>query len=117
MKRIRRTLSVLVALLIGGSVHPAVSAAPPAGSISGQLAYTFETKMPMARADLWNPGYAVNAGSIENGIHAMPSRNGRLVNWRVGVRGSFGCVALNIPDAAKLYCRTPLGTLAVVRPG
>lgn len=83
--------------------------------------FRIKTKMPMARANLWNLDMPYwmgiyDAGSIENGIHAMPSRNGRLVNWRVGARGSFGCVVLNIPDAAKLYRWASLGTLVVIRP-
>lgn len=83
--------------------------------------FRIKTKLPEARANLWNLDMPYwmgiyDAGNIENGIHAMPSRNGRLVNWRVGSRGSFGCIVLNIPDAAKLYRWAPLGTLVVIRP-
>jgi len=83
--------------------------------------FRVKTKLPEARANLWNLDMPYwmgiyDAGNIENGIHAMPSRNGRLVNWRVGTRGSFGCVVLKISDAARLYRWAPLGTLVVIRP-
>lgn len=83
--------------------------------------FRIKTKMPMAYASLWDLDMPYwmgiyDAGNIENGIHAMPSRNGRLVSWRVGARGSFGCIVLNIPDAARLYRWAPLGTLVVIRP-
>ena len=83
--------------------------------------FRIKTKLPKARANLWNLDMPYwmgiyDAGDIENGIHAMPSRNGRLVSWRVGARGSFGCVVLNISDAARLYRWAALGTLVVIRP-
>ncbi len=83
--------------------------------------FRIKTKLPEARSNLWNLDMPYwmgiyDAGNVENGIHAMPSRNGRLVSWRVGSRGSFGCVVLNVPDAAKLYRWAPLGTPVVIRP-
>lgn len=83
--------------------------------------FRIKTKMSLARSRLWNLDMPYwmgiyDAGNVENGIHAMPSRNGRLVSWRVGARGSFGCVVLTLADGAKLYRWAPLGTLVVIRP-
>jgi len=84
--------------------------------------FRVKTKMPEAYASLWGlrmPFWMgiYDAGGLENGFHAMPiQRNGRLVSWRVGTPGSFGCIVLNAAEAEALYAWAPLGTLVVIRP-
>lgn len=83
--------------------------------------FRVKTKMPEAWAGLWGlrmPHWMgiYDSGDLENGIHAMPyTKSGRKVRWRVGTRGSFGCIVLNAPDMDKLYRWAPFGTLVVVR--
>jgi lipoprotein-anchoring transpeptidase ErfK/SrfK len=83
--------------------------------------YRIKTKMPEAFARTWGllmPYWMgiYDAGALENGFHAMPYRtNGRLVNWRVGTRGSFGCVVLKGDQMKQLYNWADLGTLVVIR--
>jgi LysM repeat protein len=83
--------------------------------------YRIKTKMPEAFARTWGlrmPYWMgiYDAGKLENGFHAMPYRmNGRLVNWRVGSRGSFGCVVLKGDQMKQLYDWAGLGTLVVIR--
>lgn len=83
--------------------------------------FRVKNKLPEAYAGLWGlrmPYWMgiYDAGDIENGIHAMPILNsGRLVRWRVGAPGSYGCVVLNTKDAISLYRWATLGTLVVIR--
>jgi LysM repeat protein len=83
--------------------------------------FRIKTKMPEAYARLWGlrmPYWMgiYDSGNLENGIHAMPYlNNGRLVSWRVGSRGSYGCVVLKGDEMAKLYRWAPFGTLVVIR--
>ncbi len=83
--------------------------------------FRVKTKMPEAYARTWGlrmPYWMgiYDAGSLENGLHAMPYRNnGRLVSWRVGSRGSFGCVVLKGDQMKRLYDWAELGTLVVIR--
>ena len=83
--------------------------------------FRIKTKMPEAYAGLWGlrmPYWMgiYDSGNLENGIHAMPYRNtGRLVSWRVGTRGSYGCIVLKGDEMATLYRWAPFGTLVVVR--
>jgi LysM repeat protein len=83
--------------------------------------YRIKTKMPEAYARTWGllmPYWMgiYDAGALENGFHAMPYRNnGRLVSWRVGSRGSYGCVVLNGNQMKQLYDWADLGTLVVIR--
>ncbi len=83
--------------------------------------YRIKTKMPEAFARTWGllmPYWMgiYDAGTLENGFHAMPYRmNGRLVNWRVGARGSYGCVVLKGDQMKQLYDWADLGTLVVIR--
>ncbi|MFN3706297.1 MAG: L,D-transpeptidase family protein [Thermoflexales bacterium] len=84
--------------------------------------FRIKTKMPEAYASTWDlrmPFWMgiYDAGSLENGFHAMPLlRNGQRVSWRVGRPASFGCIVLNHADAQALYTWAPLGTLVVIRP-
>ena len=83
--------------------------------------FRIKTKMPEAYAGLWGlrmPYWMgiYDAGSIENGIHAMPLlKNGRQVTWRVGNRGSFGCIVLTTNQGKALYDWAEFGTMVVIR--
>jgi lipoprotein-anchoring transpeptidase ErfK/SrfK len=83
--------------------------------------FRVKTKLPEAWAGLWGlrmPYWMgiYDSGDLENGIHAMPyTKSGRTVRWRVGTRGSYGCVVLNAPDMVKLYRWASFGTLVVIR--
>ncbi len=83
--------------------------------------FRIKTKMPEAYAGLWGlrmPYWLgiYDSGAIENGFHAMPLlRSGRQIGWRVGTRGSYGCVVLNTKEAKKLYDWTEFGTTVVIR--
>jgi LysM repeat protein len=83
--------------------------------------FRIKTKMPEAYAGLWGlrmPYWMgiYDSGSLENGIHAMPYRNnGRLVSWRVGTRGSYGCIVLKGDQMKQLYDWAEFGTLVVIR--
>jgi hypothetical protein len=56
------------------------------------------------------------AGSLENGIHALPilSNGQRLWDGYLGTRVSFGCVILGIADAQTLYDWADVGTPVVI---
>ena len=67
-------------------------------------------KIPNAYAatwDLWMPNWLgiYWAGSLQNGIHALPilSNGMRLWDGYLGTRVSYGCVILGIADAQTLY--------------
>ena len=83
--------------------------------------FRVKTKLPEAYASLWDlrmPYWMgiYDSGNIENGIHAMPLLgNGRQVSWRVGTRGSYGCIVLTTKDGKALYDWAELGTLVVIR--
>jgi lipoprotein-anchoring transpeptidase ErfK/SrfK len=83
--------------------------------------FRIKTKMPEAYAGLWGlrmPYWLgiYDSGTIENGFHAMPLlRNGRQIGWRVGTRGSYGCVVLNTKEAKQLYDWAEFGTIVVIR--
>ncbi len=64
--------------------------------------------------DLWMPNWLgiYWAGSLQNGIHALPilSDGSRLWDGLLGQRVSFGCVILGIAEAQMLYDWAQVGT-------
>ncbi len=64
--------------------------------------------------DLWMPNWLgiYWAGSLQNGIHALPilSNGLRLWDGLLGQRVSFGCVILGIAEAQTLYDWAQVGT-------
>ena len=64
--------------------------------------------------DLWMPNWLgiYWAGSLQNGIHALPilSDGSRLWAGLLGQRVSFGCVILGISEAQTLYDWAEVGT-------
>ena len=68
-------------------------------------AYTWSLRMPYWLGIYW-------AGSLQNGIHALPIGPGGQTMWGgyLGQRVSYGCVILSTENAATLYNWAPVGT-------
>ena len=68
-------------------------------------AYTWSLKMPYWLGIYW-------AGSLQNGIHALPIGPGGQTMWGgyLGRPVSYGCVILSTQNAATLYNWAPVGT-------
>ncbi len=73
--------------------------------IPNAYAYTWSLKMPYWLGIYW-------AGSLQNGIHALPIGPGGQTMWGgyLGQRVSYGCVILSTQNAATLYNWAPVGT-------
>ena len=74
-------------------------------------------KIPEAWADTWDlrMPYWMGiywAGSLENGIHALPINpdGTRLWEGNLGTQVSYGCIILSTENAQTLYNWTPVGT-------
>ena len=57
------------------------------------------------------------AGSLENGIHALPILSNGQTLWAgyLGTPVSFGCIILSTENARTLYYWTEVGTPVVVQ--
>jgi LysM repeat protein len=95
------------------------------GMGSGTRTGTFRVldKIPNAYASTWNlqmPHWLgiYWAGSLENGIHALPilSNGQRLWAGYLGTPVSFGCVILGVEEARLLYEWAVVGTPVVIQP-
>ncbi len=73
--------------------------------IPNAYAYTWSLTMPYWMGIYW-------AGSLQNGIHALPIGPGGQTMWGgyLGQRVSYGCVILSTENAATLYNWAPVGT-------
>jgi len=73
--------------------------------IPNAYAYTWSLTMPYWLGIYW-------AGSLQNGIHALPIGPGGQTMWGgyLGQRVSYGCVILSTQNAATLYNWAPVGT-------
>jgi len=73
--------------------------------IRNAYAYTWSLTMPYWLGIYW-------AGSLQNGIHALPIGPGGQTMWGgyLGRRVSYGCVILSTQNAATLYNWAPVGT-------
>ncbi len=96
-----------------------IGSSPPAGpgqetvvghfkvlnKIPNAYAYTWSLRMPYWLGIYW-------AGSLQNGIHALPIGPGGQTMWGgyLGQRVSYGCVILSTQNAATLYNWAPVGT-------
>jgi hypothetical protein len=75
----------------------------------------------MARSNVWNlwmPNWMgiYWAGTVENGIHALPIlSNGQLL-WAgfLGRRISFGCVVLGTKESKQLFDWAQIGTPVII---
>jgi lipoprotein-anchoring transpeptidase ErfK/SrfK len=69
--------------------------------------------------DLWMPNWLgiYWAGSLQNGIHALPILSNGLRLWEglLGSRVSYGCVILGIGEAQTLYDWADVGTPVNIR--
>jgi LysM repeat protein len=95
------------------------------GMGSGTRTGTFRVldKIPNAYASTWNlqmPHWLgiYWAGSLENGIHALPilSNGQRLWAGYLGTPVSFGCVILGVEEARMLYGWAVVGMPVVIQP-
>lgn len=84
--------------------------------------YSVLTKIPNAYGGTWNiwmPNWLgiYWAGSLQNGIHALPilPGGGRLWQGWLGTPVSYGCVILGVLDAQTLYDWAELGTPVTVQ--
>jgi len=73
--------------------------------------YTWNLKMPYWLGIYW-------AGSLENGIHALPILPNGQTLWEgyLGQRVSFGCIILGTEEAKTLYNWAEIGTPVIIRP-
>ena len=74
-------------------------------------ASTWDLQMPYWLGIYW-------AGSLENGIHALPilSNGQRLWEGYLGTPASFGCIILGTQEARTLYEWAQIGTPVVIQP-
>ncbi len=79
--------------------------------------YAVQNKIPSAYGSTWNiwmPNWLgiYWAGSLQNGIHALPilPGGGRLWDGYLGTPVSYGCIILGIQDAQTLYDWAEVGT-------
>lgn len=79
--------------------------------VPNAYASTWDLQMPYWLGIYW-------AGSLENGIHALPilSNGQRLWEGYLGTPVSFGCVILGTEDARLLYEWAQVGTPVIVQP-
>ena len=84
--------------------------------------YSVMSKIPNAYGATWNiwmPNWLgiYWAGSLQNGIHALPIQaNGwRLWEGYLGTPVSYGCVILGVKEAQLLYNWAEVGTPVVIR--
>ena len=107
---------------------------------NGQLVYSFTASTGMAGSGTWAGTFSVLdkipnayganwniwmpnwlgiywAGTLENGIHALPIlANGlRLWDGYLGTPVSYGCVILGVEDAQTLYDWADVGTPVIIR--
>ena len=73
-----------------------------------------------ANWNLWMPNWLgiYWAGTLENGIHALPilSNGQRLWDGYLGTPVSFGCIILGVEDSQTLYDWADVGTPVYIRP-
>jgi len=94
---------------------------PGRDTVPGQ--YQVLDKIPMAYASTWNlkMPYWLGiywAGTLENGIHALPILPGGQKLWDgyLGQRVSYGCIILSTEAARALYEWAEIGTPVIIRP-
>ena len=78
--------------------------------IPNAYAWTWDLQMPDWLGIYW-------AGSLENGIHALPilSNGERLWDGYLGARVSFGCIILGVEDAQTLFDWAEVGTTVTIQ--
>jgi LysM repeat protein len=96
------------------------SGAPPYLTRTGQ--FRVQSKIPKAYGSawrIWMPHWLgiYWAGSVENGIHALPILSNGQTLWAgyLGRPVSYGCVVLGTDDAQRLYKWAEIGTPVSIR--
>jgi len=94
--------------------------AAPSYTLAGE--FRIQSKIPNAYAstwDLWMPWWMgiYWAGSMENGIHALPIGSNGQITWAgyLGTPISYGCIILGTQEAAQLYNWAAIGTPLSIR--
>jgi len=94
--------------------------AAPSYTVAGE--FRIQSKIPNAYAstwDLWMPHWMgiYWAGSMENGIHALPILSNGQTLWAgyLGTPISYGCIVLGTQEAAQLYNWAVIGTPLSIR--
>ncbi len=94
--------------------------AAPSYTVAGE--FRIQSKIPNAYAstwDLWMPHWMgiYWAGSMENGIHALPILSNGQTLWAgyLGTPISYGCIVLGTQEAAQLYNWAAIGTPLSIR--
>jgi LysM repeat protein len=92
------------------------------GADTAPGSYSVLDKIPNAYGanwDLWMPNWLgiYWAGTLENGIHALPilSNGQRLWDGYLGTPVSFGCIILGVEDSQTLYDWAEVGTPVYIR--
>jgi len=103
-------------------VYSFVMSSGRAGAPTYPGEYRVQSKIPRAYGSTWNiwMPYWLGiywAGSLENGIHALPVTSGGQVVWAeyLGRPISFGCIVLATESARLLYEWAPIGTPVSIR--
>jgi len=98
----------------------ASTGAAPSYTLPGE--YRVQSKIPNAFAATWNlwmPNWMgiYWAGSLENGIHALPILSNGQILWSgyLGTPISYGCIVLGTNEAQLLYNWAEIGTSVSVR--
>ena len=86
-------------------------------------AFAVQDKIPNAYGATWNiwmPSWLgiYDAGSLENGIHALPILSNGATLWAgyLGTPISFGCVVLGSTEAQELYDWAEIGVPVIIQP-
>ena len=106
----------------GQMVYSFIASTGRAGASTYPGEYRVQSKIPRAYGGTWNiwMPYWLGiywAGSLENGIHALPVTPGGQVVWAeyLGRPISFGCIVLGTEAARLLYNWAPIGTPVSIR--
>jgi LysM repeat protein len=106
----------------GQLVYSFLASTGRAGASTWPGEYRVQSKIPRAYGSTWNiwMPYWLGvywAGSLENGIHALPVTPGGQVLWAeyLGRPISFGCIVLGTEQARLLYNWAPIGTPVSIR--
>jgi len=106
----------------GQLIYSNVMSSGRAGAPTYPGEYRVQSKIPRAYGATWNiwMPYWLGiywAGSLENGIHALPVTSAGQVVWAeyLGRPISFGCIVLATEPARLLYEWAPIGTPVSIR--
>ena len=106
----------------GAPLHNFIASTGEPGRDTRPGSYSVLTKIPNAYGATWNiwmPNWLgiYWAGSLQNGIHALPilPGGGRLWDGWLGTPVSYGCVILGVWEAQTLYDWAEVGTPVIIQ--